>query len=202
MVRVLSVRYPAMAGLFGVGTSGSLISNSFLPSFLLCSASCFALPSNHSCLALRDLIFLSSAPVNAGGGEVPSARKRPPLKTFLSPMALNILRKLCAARRSMSFTAACLSRTSVRIDSRRSWSISSAMFSISSSASVASSVRARPSNAKAFLKSALTSSCLILRASSEALRALCHWSIFKAALALLLRQARCMSLRSLFCCSR
>mmetsp|Transcript_67320 Transcript_67320/g.217367 ORF Transcript_67320/g.217367 Transcript_67320/m.217367 type:complete len:242 (-) Transcript_67320:490-1215(-) len=148
------------------------------------------------------LIFRSCSPVRAGGGEEPSARKRPSPKTALSPIALNILAKSLAARRLMSLISCLRSRTSSRICSLNSSSMSSAICSTSSRASSASSVRPRHSSAWALRKSAFSSSCLSLSAASAARSAFCHWSIFSAALALLLRQARCICFSSLFSFAR
>mmetsp|Transcript_10568 Transcript_10568/g.29341 ORF Transcript_10568/g.29341 Transcript_10568/m.29341 type:complete len:222 (-) Transcript_10568:589-1254(-) len=172
------------------------------PSFLRCSTSCFAFASKYSCLSFILLSFRSCSPVSAGGGDVPSARKRPSAKTFLSPMALNIFAKSLAALRSMSLISCLRSRTSSRIASLNSSSISSAICSTSSNASRASSVLPRPSSACALRKSAFSSSCLSLSAASAARSAFCHWSIFRAAFALLLRHARCICFNSLFSFSR
>mmetsp|Transcript_588 Transcript_588/g.1433 ORF Transcript_588/g.1433 Transcript_588/m.1433 type:complete len:276 (-) Transcript_588:433-1260(-) len=180
-----------MRGSLGRSTAG-------LPSFILCCISCFDLAWRYSSLSFICLIFLSSAPVSAGGGDVPSARKRPPPNTPLSPMALNIFAKSFAAFRSMSLISSFRSRTSSRIASLNSSSISSAICATSSRVSSASCVLPRPSNAWALRKSAFSSSCLSLSAASAARMAVCHWSIFSAALALLFRQARCIVLSSLF----
>mmetsp|Transcript_21640 Transcript_21640/g.44915 ORF Transcript_21640/g.44915 Transcript_21640/m.44915 type:complete len:285 (+) Transcript_21640:539-1393(+) len=188
-----------MAGLLGVGMSGSFGGSTIgRPSFLRCSISCLCLASKYSCLSFIDFIFRSCSPVRAGGGEVPSARKRPSAKTFLSPMALNILAKSLAARRSMSLISCLRSFTSSRIASLNSSSMSSAICSTSSRTSSASSVLPRHSRACAFRKSAFSSSCLSRSAASAARSAFCHWSIFKAAFALLLRHARCIVFSSLF----
>mmetsp|Transcript_24646 Transcript_24646/g.57219 ORF Transcript_24646/g.57219 Transcript_24646/m.57219 type:complete len:231 (-) Transcript_24646:567-1259(-) len=192
-----------MAGLFGVGMSGSFGGSiRGFPSFLRCSISYFALASRYSSLSFMRFIFLSCSPVSAGGGEVPSARKRPSPKTFLSPIALNILEKSLAALWSMSLISCFLSRTSSRIASLNSSSMSSAICSTSSNTSKASSVRPKHSSACALRKSAFSSSCFNLSAASAARRAFCHWSIFNAALALLLRQARCICFNSVFSFSR
>mmetsp|Transcript_57269 Transcript_57269/g.153323 ORF Transcript_57269/g.153323 Transcript_57269/m.153323 type:complete len:200 (-) Transcript_57269:664-1263(-) len=168
------------------------------PAFLLCSISCFCFCSKYSCLSFITFILCSWAPVRAGGGEVPSARKRPSPKTFLSPMALNIFLKSLAARRLMSLISRLRSRTSSRMASLNSSSMSSAICSTSSRHSSASSVLPRFSRACAFRKSAFSSSCLSLSASSAARSAVCHWSICRAAFALLFRQARCIVFSSLF----
>mmetsp|Transcript_95514 Transcript_95514/g.269980 ORF Transcript_95514/g.269980 Transcript_95514/m.269980 type:complete len:222 (-) Transcript_95514:607-1272(-) len=180
-----------MSGSFGGSTRGR-------PSFFRCCISYLALASKYSCLSFICFSFRSWSPVSAGGGEVPSARKRPSPKTFLSPMLLNILAKSLAARRSMSLISWRLSRTSSRMASRNSSSMSWAICSTSSRHSSASSVRPRDSSACALRKSAFSSSCLSRSAASAARRAVCHWSICSAALALLLRQARCIIFSSLF----
>mmetsp|Transcript_5657 Transcript_5657/g.12853 ORF Transcript_5657/g.12853 Transcript_5657/m.12853 type:complete len:200 (+) Transcript_5657:416-1015(+) len=184
-----------MSGSFGGSTSG-------FPSFFLCSASCLALASKYSCLSFISFSFLSWEPVSAGGGEVPSARKRPSPKTCLLPIALNILAKSLAARRSMSLISSLRSRTSSRMASLNSSSMSSAICSTSSRVSRASCVLPRHSNACAFRKSAFSSSCLSRNADSAARKAFCHWSILRAALALLLRHARCICFSSLFSLDR
>mmetsp|Transcript_80289 Transcript_80289/g.239105 ORF Transcript_80289/g.239105 Transcript_80289/m.239105 type:complete len:200 (+) Transcript_80289:501-1100(+) len=184
-----------MSGSCGGSTRGR-------PSFLRCSSSWRILASKYSCRSCIFFSLRSWSPVSAGGGEVPSARKRPSPKTFLSPMALNIRAKSLAARRSMSRISCRRSRTSSRIASLNSSSMSSAICSTSSRAARASSVLPRPSSAWAFRKSAFSSSCLSFSAASAARRAFCHWSIFRAALALLLRQARCICFSSLFSFAR
>mmetsp|Transcript_74617 Transcript_74617/g.218581 ORF Transcript_74617/g.218581 Transcript_74617/m.218581 type:complete len:296 (-) Transcript_74617:436-1323(-) len=200
MVLVRSrARKPRALGLFGVGMSGSLLcSTTGLPSLSRCCMSCFAFAARYSSLSRIALSFRSSAPVSAGGGELPSARKRPPVKTSLSPMALNIFAKSLAAFRSTSLISSLRSLTSSRIASLNSSSMSFAICSTSSSTSSASSVLPRPSRACAFRKRAFSSSCFSLSEASAARRAVCHWSIFSAALALLFRQARCITFSSLF----
>mmetsp|Transcript_24061 Transcript_24061/g.63446 ORF Transcript_24061/g.63446 Transcript_24061/m.63446 type:complete len:276 (+) Transcript_24061:414-1241(+) len=180
-----------MSGSLGTSITG-------LPSLSRCCMSCFALALRYSCLSVIAFSFRSSSPVSAGGGEVPSARKRPAWKTSLSPIALNILAKSLAALRSTSAISALRSRTSSRMASLNSSSMSLAICSTSSSVSKASWVLPRPSSACAFRKRAFSSSCFSLSDASAARMAVCHWSIFSAALALLFRQARCITFSSLF----
>mmetsp|Transcript_47866 Transcript_47866/g.147607 ORF Transcript_47866/g.147607 Transcript_47866/m.147607 type:complete len:209 (+) Transcript_47866:790-1416(+) len=113
-------------------------------------------------------------------------------------MALNILAKSLAALRLTSLISCFRSLTSSRIASLNSSSMSSAICSTSAKHSSASSVLPKHSKACALRNNAFSSSCLSLSAASAARSAFCHWSIFRAAFALLLRQARCICFSSLF----